>query len=218
MAKRSLYWMPDADVLGAAIRVMDQVAAALGLAWVQRLLESIEHKIGPHRTAHPPTDDAPREDIDDKGHAEPALPGRHADEVRNPKLIQSLGTELPVDPAKRARRLVVADRCAHDLAPPRALQPPSAHQPLNNARATEQPSRPSCRQTLSAPWTCMLARQTRSISGATASSRRARTQHCSGLRRWQACRRNPDGAICRTLQVGSTQRVSRCLSMKSLRT
>ena len=37
-------------------------------------------------------------------------------------------------------------------------------------------------------------------------------------RRRAACRRYPDGAICRTLQSGATPWGARCLSMKSLRT
>ena len=46
------------------------------LAFIQRLLQRIEHKVGLHGVADPPAHDAAREDINDEGHVQPALPGR----------------------------------------------------------------------------------------------------------------------------------------------
>jgi transposase, IS5 family len=45
-------------------------------------------------------------------------------------------------------------------------------------------------------------------SRSNASSRWARTQRIVGDRCWAACRRYPDGAICKTLQISSTPKVS----------
>jgi len=73
---------------------MHQVAFALGTPRIQRLLQRIEHEVGLHRTAHPPADNAPREDIDDEGDVNKALPGRDVGEVGHPQLVRPLGLEV----------------------------------------------------------------------------------------------------------------------------
>ena len=60
-------------------------------------------------------------------------PGQYAGEVRDPELVRPVGTELPVDSVQWAQRLAVADRRAHDLAPPHFLQPAFAHQSFHRA-------------------------------------------------------------------------------------
>jgi len=56
--------------------------------------------------------DAPSEHVDHEGHVQPALPGGHVCEVRDPQLVGPLRAELPVHPVQRTRRLGIADRGA----------------------------------------------------------------------------------------------------------
>ena len=115
------------------VAVVHQGAVTLAPTRVQRLLQGIEDEVGLHRTADPPTDDAPREDIDHEGHVHEALPGRDVGEVRHPQLVRPIGLELPVHPIQRARRLGGGHRGAHRLAPASPLQPAQSHQPLDGA-------------------------------------------------------------------------------------
>ncbi len=112
---------------------MHQFPITFAPARVQRLLQRVEHEVGLHRTADPPADDAPREDIDDEGHVHEALPGRDVGEVRHPKLVRPVSLEVPVHPIERACRLGVRHCGAHRLAAAHAFQPPQAHQPLDGA-------------------------------------------------------------------------------------
>jgi hypothetical protein len=111
----------------------DQAPVTLRLAGVQRLLQRIEHEVRAHRTAHPPTHDAPCVHVDHEGHIQPALPGRDVGEVRDPELIGPVGPEHTVDPVQRAWLPSVADRGAHHLATAHALQAQAPHQPLDRA-------------------------------------------------------------------------------------
>src|ERR1700692_186136 len=51
------------EILTAAIAVMDQVADVLPTALVDRLVQGVEHEVGPERRRHAPPDDASREDV-----------------------------------------------------------------------------------------------------------------------------------------------------------
>jgi hypothetical protein len=73
---------------------------------MQRLLQRIEHEVGVHGTAHPPTHDASGDDVNDQGDIQPALPGRRIGEIRDPQPIGALGLELPIDPIQRATALL----------------------------------------------------------------------------------------------------------------
>ena len=100
---------------------------------MQCLLQRVEHEVGLHRTANPPADDAPREDINNEGDAYEAVPGRDVGEVGHPQLVRPLGLEVPIDAVQRARRLGVRHRRAHALAATYAFQPESTHQTLHGA-------------------------------------------------------------------------------------
>ncbi len=82
---------------------------------------------------HPPTDDAPGIDIDDKGHEQPALPSSDVGEVRYPQLIGTAGVELPVDPVLRAWRRCVWRGGTDAFATACACQPEPAHEALDRA-------------------------------------------------------------------------------------
>ena len=105
----------NSDVLRPSVGVVGQRPITLGSAGVQRLLQRIQNEVSAHRTADPPTDDAPGAHINDKGHVLPTLPRRYVCEITDSKLVRALGTELAVDTVQRAWRLGIADRGA-DLA------------------------------------------------------------------------------------------------------
>ncbi|MNX85066.1 hypothetical protein D3C86_1168920 [compost metagenome] len=113
--------------------MVDQGILRFRLPGVQCLLQGIEHEIGVHGTADPPTNDAPGEHVDDEGHVQPALPGRDVGEIGNPKLIGSVGLELSIDAIKRTRRSRIACGRAHHLAADDTAQPSAAHEPLDGA-------------------------------------------------------------------------------------
>ena len=100
---------------------------------VQRLLQRVEHKVSLHRTADPPADDAPCEDIDDEGHVHETLPGRDVGEVRHPQLVRTLRLELPVHPVQRACRLGIGHGGAHLLASACTAEAAQPHQPFDGA-------------------------------------------------------------------------------------
>ncbi len=105
----------------------------LWLAGIEGLLQCIEHKVRAHRAAHPPAHNAPGKHVDDKGHVQPALPGRNVGEVADSQLVRSLGSELTVDPIHRTWRLAVTDSGSYNLAPHHPAQPQLTHQPLDCA-------------------------------------------------------------------------------------
>jgi hypothetical protein len=55
--------------------MMDQAGIPLGLASVERLLQSIQHEVAPHRTADTPTNDTASKDVDDESNIDESLPG-----------------------------------------------------------------------------------------------------------------------------------------------
>src|SRR5260370_40305303 len=65
----------QAGVLAALIGVSD---GALGLAAADRHLEGLDHQLGVEASAHGPAGDSTREDVEDDGQVEPALPGSAA--------------------------------------------------------------------------------------------------------------------------------------------
>src|SRR4051794_6185287 len=67
--------VPNRNVLATPVAVMNE-AALHWSAVVQRLLQSIEDKVGMRRPRNAPADDAAGENIDDEGHVHEALPGR----------------------------------------------------------------------------------------------------------------------------------------------
>ncbi len=65
----------NADFLRAPIGVIDETSVAFGLPGIYGLLQRIKYEIRAHRAAHPPANNAMGEDVDDKDHVEPTLPG-----------------------------------------------------------------------------------------------------------------------------------------------
>lgn len=61
-------------VLGPPVAVMYRPIRANRLARVQRLLQRVEHEVSPRRRRSAPPDDPAREDINDEGHVDEALP------------------------------------------------------------------------------------------------------------------------------------------------
>ncbi len=66
----------DRDVLPTTVTMVNQATRAVRLTGVQGLLQGIEHEVGLHVGTDSPADDAPRKDVNHKGHVQLALPGR----------------------------------------------------------------------------------------------------------------------------------------------
>jgi hypothetical protein len=118
----------DADVLGSALRVVNEQLAA-GLSVVARLLRGLPNKARLHGSAAPPAHDPTPVDVDVESNKEPAPPRPYVGEIRYAKLIGPVGFGIPVDSVNRARR--VHDRQGHSstLAAPGPLQAHRSHPP-----------------------------------------------------------------------------------------
>src|SRR5271165_2453702 len=66
----------DRNILGAAIAMMDEAAAAGGPSVMERLLQGVENEVGMRRPAGEPADDPPGVRVDDEGDINEAGPRR----------------------------------------------------------------------------------------------------------------------------------------------
>ena len=66
----------DRNILGAAIAVMNEVAAAGGPPIMERLFEGAQDEVRMRRPTGSPADDPPRIGVDDEGDIDEAGPGR----------------------------------------------------------------------------------------------------------------------------------------------
>jgi hypothetical protein len=121
----------DADVLRAAVRVMDQAAMALRPPFVQGLLQRVENEAGMGGAADAPADNPPGIGVDDEGDVHKPRPGGDIGEVLQPQPVGRRRVELAVHVVERTGRGFIADRGAHGLAPDHPLQAKFAHQPLH---------------------------------------------------------------------------------------
>jgi len=119
------------NVLRASVGVVNQVLRIARLTGVKGLLQGVEHEVGGHGAADAPAHDTPGEHVDNKGHIQPALPGRDIGEVRDPELIGSIRGELAVDPIQRTRRRPIRNGGAHRLASACAAQAQATHEPFH---------------------------------------------------------------------------------------
>jgi len=141
---------------------------------------------------------------------------RHT-EVKDPQLVRVVGLELAIDPIQRARRCLVAHGSAPDLAAPGPWQAKAAHQALDGAAghrdAFSVQLTPDFVSTvylkIQLPNPLNLRDQFR-VSWRAGATQRGIT--LAGRRRY------PDGAIGKTLQIGSTPWASRGMSTNDLRT
>lgn len=75
------------------------------------MLSVFQDKIRAHRTGQIPAhDDAPGQDVDDKGRVDNALPGRDISQVQHPQCIRPLRLEVPIDEIVWTSRRLVMDR------------------------------------------------------------------------------------------------------------
>jgi hypothetical protein len=100
--------------------MVDEAGSPDRLPVMEGLLERVEHEAGLGRARHPPADNAAGISVDHEGHVDEPRPGRDISKVGDPERVRPRRLELPVDPIKRARRGLVADRGPHRLAPDRA--------------------------------------------------------------------------------------------------
>src|SRR5690606_20879995 len=122
----------DGEVLNPTVAMMNQPLLSLLLPVADCLLESIEGEVAPERTRYAPPHDPAAEGIDDKGHVDKALPGGHIRQIRDPKLVRTLGGEVPLHQVHWALCRLRRDRRPR-LAPAtdRALKAELSHQALH---------------------------------------------------------------------------------------
>lgn len=125
--------IPYADILAAAIRVMNKTTSDARPSIVQGLLKSIEHKARMCRPADPPADYAAGEHIDHEGNVDEPGPGRDVGEIADPEPVRCRGLEVAVHMVERARRCLVAVGRSMRLAADNALQPHGLHQAPDGA-------------------------------------------------------------------------------------
>ena len=141
----------DRNILGAAIAMMNEAAAAGRPSVMKRLFQSVQDKVRGGCPAGPPTDDPPGVGVDDEGDIDEAGPGRDIGEIREPQTVWSGSAELAVHVIQRTESRFVADRCPQRFARIAPRRPIFRISRATVQRATLKPSRRNCRQTLRTP-------------------------------------------------------------------
>jgi hypothetical protein len=100
-------------------------------AWLQS--RTVTDKACMCRPARSPTNDAPNENVDDKGHVDETLPSGDIGGIRNPQPVWCRGFELAIRPVKRVRGHLVRERRADRLSPNDPLQAHRPHRPTDSA-------------------------------------------------------------------------------------
>ena len=103
------------------------------LTGVRRLLQSIQHQVRLHGSAHATAHDAAGEHVDHAGEVHGAHPGGDVREVGDPQLIGPGGHELPMNAIQRSISGIRREGRAILAPTNHAAQPVSAHQPLDRA-------------------------------------------------------------------------------------
>src|SRR5215217_6094241 len=85
----------QADELAALVGVPDQPGA--GTAMLDGHLKGVGDQFGAHVIGHRPADDPAREEVLDGDEIEPSLPRAQIRDVRDPALVGSGGTEVPIE-------------------------------------------------------------------------------------------------------------------------
>ena len=81
--------------------------------------------------AHRPTDDPPREGIENHGQVEKAGPGRDVGDIGHPQNVRRIGIEVAIDQVTGRTHPFVTDRRACRLAAAYTLQAGGPHQPFH---------------------------------------------------------------------------------------
>src|SRR4051794_37204206 len=102
--------------------MMDECLAASGPAFLQRLLQCIQHKLSMRRPAYPPAHDPPGIRVNDKRHVDKARPGRHICEIGKPQPVWCWCMKLAVDLIQRTSGRLGAAGCANGLTANHSLQ------------------------------------------------------------------------------------------------
>ena len=124
---------PIEFTLRPGIAVMHEPVERVAPSGVEGLLQGVEHELRPHRTRHPPPDDAPGEHVDHEGHVDKPAPGRNVGEIRHPQLIRARGHELAIDEVRRTARVPGVRRGDPRTTTHHTRQPHRSHQPRHGA-------------------------------------------------------------------------------------
>ena len=77
----------DGEILDAAIRMVNQIGEVLVSPGVDGHLECVDRQVAAQRGRDLPSDDPPREHVDDEGDVDPAAVGFHVGQVGNPEPV-----------------------------------------------------------------------------------------------------------------------------------
>ena len=132
-----------ARVLRAAVGVVHE--AGVGEAATARHLQRVEAELGAHVIGDRPADDAAREQVEDDGEVQPALPRPHVRDVGRPHAVRRRRFEVPVEHVRRDRRASWSSRSCAETAASTALRALLAHHPRDAlaARRAEPSARSS---------------------------------------------------------------------------
>lgn len=92
----------ELDVLqGPVLAIMNQSGSRP--AFMQRLVERVQHEVGAHRRRHPPANDTTGEHVGHEGHIDEARPRPAVGKIRHPQGIGPISPELALDLVQRTR-------------------------------------------------------------------------------------------------------------------
>src|SRR6185312_667580 len=134
-----------AGVRAASIRVMDEIRGGTALA--KGDVQCLEREVTVDVVAGRPSNDPPREQVEDGRQVEPALLRPQERDVRDPRLIRTAGTEVARQHVRRDREAVLRVRGRAEPTSVSGSQGLFAHHLATRLRPTRRPA------ALSSAWT-----------------------------------------------------------------
>ena len=201
--------IPEGKVLRPPIAMICRTFCFTSIPLPERLLETAGSTPNPEGV-----------DVRDKRSLNEPAPRRHIRQVRDPKLVRPVGTEVPIDEIRQALVPIVRrSREDRGTALHHLDHVEFPHQPLHAATSCPDPLTSQLLPDFlvefpqgephSAPQTCRLPAQTRWISASSPSSSRARSDLVSGSAS-HALRRKHNRRACRLLENRPARAVLHC--------
>ena len=184
-------------------------AAACAVAFPDGLFEGVQRQVAAKRPGCLPAHDAAAVGVGDEGHIHESRPGPHVGDVRDPQPVRGGRREPALDKVPRPLSCCVGDGGAPRLAPRHAAKAQVAHQTLHGAASHGVALAVELGPHLGRPIDPEVLRVHPSdldFEGVISLRARRRRTSLGGPVR-------PTGANCSALQIGSTPKRSRWVSM-----